>query len=338
MKNSIVLTTINGPNINIKKISKLCKKNKSSLIIIGDKKTPKNFKLVYGTYLSVKDQKKLNFKFSSICPLNSYSRKNIGYLISFKNNCNNILETDDDNYPKDNFFDFINLEHYVSEIQNKNWVNIYKKFTKKKIEIWPRGLPLDKIHIVPKLKKNRIKKKFYLKQGVCEGNPDVDAIYRIINKKINIKFKNNYKFSLGKSFSPINSQNTIWSKRIFPLMYLPVTCTMRATDIWRGIIALNIIKNDNLDVLVFGTTMKQNRNIHNLFNDLNDEIPLFKDIENALSILKKLRLKKGPKNYNNNLLKSYIALIKNDIFDRSELKFLNAWIKDINLMNFNKII
>ena len=32
-------------------------------------------------------------------------------------------------------------------------------------------------------------------------------------------------------------------------MYLPVTCTMRATDIWRGIIALNIIQNDNKTVL-----------------------------------------------------------------------------------------
>ena len=55
--------------------------------------------------------------------------------------------------------------------------------------------------------------------------------------------------ALVEAFSPINSQNTIWSKILFPLMYLPVTCTMRATDIWRGLIALNIISNDNLSVL-----------------------------------------------------------------------------------------
>ena len=208
--------------------------------------------------------------------------KILDILFLIKTGSETIIETDDDNYPKQNFFKFIELEHTVNEIKEKSWVNIYSKFIKKNIEIWPRGLPLDKIGLAPNFKTKKIKKKFFLKQGVCEGNPDVDAIYRIINSDINIKFKNNYKFSLGKAFSPINSQNTIWSKKIFPLMYLPVTCTMRATDIWRGIIALNIIQNDNKTVLFFGTTMKQVRNFHNLKNDLKQEMPLFKDISYGL--------------------------------------------------------
>lgn len=113
-------------------------------------------------------------------------------------------------------------------------------------------------------------------------------------------------------------------------MYLPVTCTMRATDIWRGIIALNIIQNDNLGVLIFGTTMKQNRNIHNLKKDLIEEIPLFKDVQNAFLILKKLKLKKGQENYSKNLIKSYKALIEIKVFDKQELKYLTAWIRDIS--------
>ncbi len=191
-------------------------------------------------------------------------------------------------------------------------------------------MPLNKIENSPTFKNKKVRKNFYLKQGVCEGNPDVDAIYRIINKNINIKFKNEYKFSLGKAFSPINSQNTIWSKILFPLMYLPVTCTMRATDIWRGLIALNIISNDNLSVLFYGTTMKQNRNFHVLENDLMDELPLFESVENAFEILKNLKLKKGPQNYLVNLHKSYDYLIKNDIFDKKEMFYLNSWIRDIN--------
>ena len=43
MKNSIVLTTINNLNKNIKKLCTLSKKNDSDLIIIGDVKTPENF-------------------------------------------------------------------------------------------------------------------------------------------------------------------------------------------------------------------------------------------------------------------------------------------------------
>ena len=63
--------------------------------------------------------------------MNSYARKNIGYLISFKNNCSLILETDDDNYPLDNFISHIKLNHNVYEINNRNWVNIYRLLIKK---------------------------------------------------------------------------------------------------------------------------------------------------------------------------------------------------------------
>ena len=69
---------------------------------------------------------------------------------------------------------------------------------------------------------------------------------------------------------------------------------MRATDIWRGIHSFKYNSNDDLGVLIFGTTMIQNRNIHNLKNDLNP-IPLFKDVHNAFLILKKLKLKKDQK-------------------------------------------
>ncbi len=330
MKNSIVLTTINKLNNNIKKLIFLSQQNDLELIVIGDNKTPKNFTLKYGNYYNIRDQKKLNFNFSKICPLNSYSRKNIGYLVSIQNGNETIIETDDDNYPKNNFLKFLDIKHEVNEVKELGWINVYKKFTRKNLNIWPRGLPLNKIDNYPTFKNKKVIKNFYLKQGVCEGNPDVDAIYRIINKNIDIKFKNGYKFSLGKAFSPINSQNTIWSKILFPLMYLPVTCTMRATDIWRGLIALNIISNDNLSVLFFGTTMKQNRNFHVLENDLKDELPLFESIESAFEILKSLKLKKGPQNYLANLYKSYDYLIKNNIFDKKEIFYLKSWIRDIN--------
>ena len=328
-KISLVITTINESNKNIKKLVKLSKRNHTELIIIGDKKTPKNFKISNGTYYSINDQKKINFDFSKVCPINSYARKNIGYLISIDNKNEVIIETDDDNYPKDNFLKHIKLTKKVNEIKNIGWVNVYKKFLNNNEDIWPRGLPLNEIKKIPIFKSKRVKKNFYLQQGVCEGNPDVDAIYRIINKKINIKFKDNYAFSSGKSFSPTNSQNTIWFKKLFPLMYLPVTCTMRTTDIWRGLIALNIILNDNLSILFFGTTMKQFRNVHNLTNDLEQEMPLYKDIFDGFNRLQNINLKKGSKNYFYNLLQSYDALIEMKIFDKKEIFFLKAWIKDI---------
>ena len=170
--------------------------------------------------------------------------------------------------------------------------------------------------------------RFYLQQGVCEGNPDVDAIFRLINKKINIQFKKNLNINVKKSLVTLNSQNTIWFRKIFPLLYLPVTCTMRCTDIWRGLIAQRILQNDNKDIMFFGTTMKQFRNDHNLLNDFEQEIPMYLNDKKINEIISNLKLKKGEKNYLYNLKTCYDSLINQGIISKKEIFFLNAWISD----------
>ena len=44
-KTSLVITTINKPNKNLKQYSIGCKKKNWNFIIIGDKKTPSSFRL-----------------------------------------------------------------------------------------------------------------------------------------------------------------------------------------------------------------------------------------------------------------------------------------------------
>ena len=329
IKSSLIITTINKPNRNIKRFSLLSKKKNWNLIIIGDHKSPKNFKINHGNYLDIIDQKRLEFKFSKICPLNSYTRKNIGYLLAIKKKSEIIIETDDDNYPKNNFFSDKKLKHNVYEITNKNWINIYDFFINKSEPIWPRGLPLDKIRDEKiKFSKNKKLLEFYLQQGVCEGNPDVDAIYRLLNPEVNINFKNNKKVSLGNSYSTFNSQNTTWFKEVFPLMYLPVTCTMRSTDIWRSIIALKIMLLNNNKILFGGPTMSQFRNKHDLIKDFIDEIPMFENNKLIFNEINNLKLKKGKKNYTKNMKIIYKKLVNMKLFKKNELKYLNAWIYD----------
>lgn len=326
----LVITTINRVNKNILEFSKNTKKNLWNFIVVGDKKTPLNYKINYGNFLSYKSQKKLNYKFSKICPTNNYARKNIGYLFAIEKGSGIIVETDDDNFPKKNFFSKINLKYTVREVLNKSWVNVYLNFLYKKEEIWPRGLSLNYIHDYPKLSTFKKTSNFYLQQGVCEGNPDVDAIFRLANKNIRVKFKNNFKYSLGAAISPFNSQNTIWYKKIFPLLYLPVTCSMRCTDIWRSFVALNILSQNSKKVLFFGTTMFQKRNDHNLVNDLLQEIPLYSQSEEIVKVLKKIKLKQGERYYCENLILSYQVLIKKGFIKPAEIKFLRCWISDYN--------
>ena len=132
MKTALIITTINKPNTNIAKFSKYCKINKWDFILVGDKKSPQKYNVKYGHYFCIKDQEKLNFKYSKICLKNSYTRKNIGYLIALKRNNEILIESDDDNYPKNNFFIKRKKTHLIKEISNNSWINIYDFFLKDK--------------------------------------------------------------------------------------------------------------------------------------------------------------------------------------------------------------
>ena len=329
-KVSLVLTTINKVSKNILNIEKGCKKKNWEFQVIGDKKTPKNFKLNYGIFYSLSDQYKLGLSYTKKSLVNSYARKNIAYLMSIKNGADIIIETDDDNYPLNNFFKERFLVHKFYQVKNKGWINIYDIFKRNKSLIWPRGLPLSEI-----LKKKKFKLKFkknecFIQQGLCNLNPDVDAIFRLINDKINVKFKSNLKIGISNhSITAFNSQNTTWFKEAFPLLYLPSTCTMRATDIWRSIIAQVILYNDGKDILFHSPNVFQKRNPHIIMKDFKDEIPVYLNIESIYHSLKKINLKKGHKNYLYNLVKCYKHLCKNGFFEKKEMPLIYAWKEDI---------
>ena len=194
-------------------------------------------------------------------------------------------------------------------------------------------MPFDEIETGKKIIFYKKKIQALVLQGLCDGNPDVDAIYRILNKKISYKFVKNIKFAITKKiFSPTNSQNTTWYYKSFPLMYLPSYCSMRATDIWRGYISQVILNNNNSYTLFHGPNLKQIRNQHDIIKDLKDEFEVYKNSRKIISTLLELDLKKGSSNFMDNLNKCYIKLCKKNFFNKKELKLLNLWIKDLEIV------
>ena len=125
----------------------------------------------------------------------------------------------------------------------------------------------------------------------------------------------------------------MWYKDSFPLLYLPSYCSMRATDIWRSLIALIILKNDNQNIIFSSPTVFQERNEHDLLLDFKDEVPVHLYNKKIIDLLKKTKFKKGKKNYLSNLKLCYLVLIKNKIFPKKELKLINLWIKDIKYLS-----
>jgi hypothetical protein len=137
MKKAIVITSIFHPTEAVIAFSKM---NDHQLIVVGDKRTPANWKCENVKYLSVSMQEKLDFEIARILPFNHYCRKMLGYLEVIQNSAELIIDTDDDNIPKDDwrFPEFENEFACIAE--KKGFINIYQWFTSQKI--WPRGLPL----------------------------------------------------------------------------------------------------------------------------------------------------------------------------------------------------
>ncbi len=319
----VVITTINPFTKAIQKIAN----SKYKAILVGDLKTPsyKNKKIIF---LDVKKQRQLPFLTIKTCPYNSYQRKNIGYLYAINNGANTIIETDDDNYPLKNWAEIPNSKNMNFVLSPKTF-NVYSEFTKERI--WPRGFPLE--DILKKSRKKIVKKDSIsvgIWQGLVNGDPDVDAIFRLTNgNRLNFSEKQS-KFVLNNGvYCPFNSQNTIWKKLFFWYLYLPVTVSFRVTDILRGYIAQRCLWEHDAYLGFTGPTMFQDRNKHNLISDFQSEIPCYLLANKIIEILDKMPLSNSPED---NLLKIYSKLTQLDIVKKQELTSVKNWIKDLSLL------
>lgn len=301
-----------------------------SLVLVGDKKSPKNLKIVKNiSYLSCEKQEELSNKLSQILPWNHYCRKMLGYLYALRNGAEVIYDTDDDNIPKDNWsinkFDGV----YKTTEENLGFVNIYDYFSGQ--YIWPRGFPLD--NLMRKINWENVLSNEHAKvgvwQGLADGDPDVDAIYRLtLNREC--FFNNNEPIVLSRgTICPFNSQNTFFRKELFALLYLPSTVTFRFTDILRGLIAQPIMWTLGYQLGFTTATVLQKRNVHDYLNDFESEIPCYLYARKIIDLI--CPVVSSRNNLEDNLFSAYEVLAKNNIVDVEELKRLQCWFEEIHL-------
>lgn len=329
-----VVTTINHKSKGIREIEKNLSKNQE-LIVIGDAKTPSDFNLTNGVYLSVTDQMTLNYPLISKLGLNTYTRKMIGYLLAYKKGFSFIRETDDDNIPYKCFFKSQKNPKITRVLGDfKGFVNVYKFFSQEKI--WPRGFPLDMLKndlAKSKLAANIVDASgLFIFQDLADGDPDVDAIWRLTyDSNSNHIFKRKYPVLIKKGqYAPFNSQATTWPRLLINLMYLPSTCTFRMTDIWRSYIAQHLLYQLGGGVVFRNSSVYQVRNQHDLLQDFNEEISGYLGAEKFVAILSKIKLKHDLNSMNSNMKIVYEELIKNRYFHETEIRLLELWQKSIS--------
>jgi len=280
MKKVIVSTSINKPTEAIKKFDSL---KDWLLIVVGDKKTPKNYKLKNGIYLSVKDQELIDKKLSDIIGWNCIERRNLGLVFAKNLGAEIVALVDDDNIPYkhwgQNIFigKEINAREYniSSEVFDPISVTQYKN-------LWHRGFPIDQLDN-RKIISTKIKKIIVdVQVEFWNGDPDIDAICRMIHKPKCLFNKKDFPF-YSKKISPFNSQNSILDARLLPNYFL-FPDQDRMHDIWASYY-LQYKKKTN--VVYFAPSVFQKRNKHNLITDLKNELIGLKYNSRILESIKK---------------------------------------------------
>ena len=327
MKTALVVTTISSSKTRFfADAIDGCRENQWQLIVVGDRKTPEDFALQYGTYLNPEQQNKLSFRTGELLPFNHYSRKNLGYLVAITNGADVIVETDDDNIPYANFWDPRIIVTSGDFLDKPGWVNVYKYFGGGKA--WPRGLPLE--NASTSMEGTVLKQgiRTLIQQGLADGDPDVDAIFRL-TCELPVEFKTRSPLILShETVCPFNSQNTTWFKDAFRLMYLPSTCSFRMTDIWRSFVAQRILRTLDGYLAFHESTVKQDRNPHDLVLDLKNELDGYLYNQAIVRLLSELWLESGSSSVASNMMKCYEALVEADFLQFHELHILEAWLGD----------
>lgn len=326
---AVVVTSISPPNAILRAIAEGASKAGFDFTVIGDLKSPADFQLDGCDYYSVDRQRETQLRFAELCPTRHYARKNIGYLLAIRAGAPLILETDDDNYPRDGFWTERQKTITAPSLEKGGWVNVYRYFTD--AMIWPRGLPLDEIQAEIGAFESlpTTESACPIQQGLADENPDVDAIYRLAFP-LPQNFRRDRRVVLGPgSWCPFNSQNTAWWPEAYPLLYLPAYCSFRMTDIWRSFVAQRIAWANGWSILFHEPNVWQERNDHSLMRDFADEVPGYLNNRSICAELDALDLKAGVEALSDNLRRCYEMLTARGWVGIEELELLDAWIADL---------
>lgn len=290
MKLAIISTTIHGEKGYIL-YDRLAKKSKFSdvkFFVAGDKKSAdfdtSKFKCEI-EYLTPKAQGR--YASSEAIGWNKPARRNIALLRAMETNPDFILTIDDDNIPSDDYFD---LWHNVitsparkevigvKDIEHHHWHN-YLAASDSEIELYARGFPIPFRYKnstkVVKTKKEIPTEKIGIFQGISLGDPDIDAKTRIVYPKptpLSVIHEKNY--VLRDIWSPYNSQNTMFAKKLFPLAFMWSTAG-RSEDIYASYVWQRFLFNNGMYAHVGDAVNFQNRGKRNDIRDLTLEVETY---------------------------------------------------------------
>lgn len=277
MTQVIVTTTINAPTEAILKYDAM---PDWKLVVLGDKKTPSDYKLERGTYVSPDDQEKYDKKLSDAIGWNRIARRNLGYLIAHDMGADVVAAIDDDNIPLDGWGQNLMLGREVEANYYETDLPAFDPVGATNYpHLWHRGFPPQLLAKRDYSKRTRRMVTAQVQADLWNGDPDTDAICRMEHAP-ECKFSRACFPIASNKPSPFNSQNTFMEASVLKDFY-QFPFIGRMDDIW----AAYYVQSLGNKVIYGAPSVYHARNPHNLTLDMRLE---FIGYTHSLDMLKNL--------------------------------------------------
>jgi len=277
MKKVIVTTTINSPTEAIEKFQAL---PGWELVVIGDKKTPKDYHLERGIYVPPEEQEKYDKELSDAIGWNCIQRRSFGLLWAHDMDTDIVAVVDDDNIPYEGWGEDLSIGKDVEANFYDTDLPAFDPVGATNHEhLWHRGYPLELLAKRDYSKRSRKVVRPDIQADFWNGDPDIDAICRMEHAP-ECQFDPK-KFPLASNkMSPFNSQNTFISGSLLKDYFL-FPHVGRMDDIW----ASYYVQAKGYKVVYGRPSVYQDRNQHNLVKDMKQE---YLGYEHNLDLVKDL--------------------------------------------------
>ena len=262
MKKIIVSTTINPPTEAIRRFDRM---EGWELVVVGDKKTPADYQLERGLYMTPAMQEELDKELSDAIGWSCIQRRNMGFLHAYRQGADVVATVDDDNIPYDGWGTNLMVGTHAHGRLFKTELPVFDPVGATKYRhLWHRGFPLQLLH-----KRDYSKVAAAEPLGQCDvqadfwdGDPDIDALCRMEHRP-DCRF-DAADFPLASNvWSPFNSQNTFLTREALR-HYFMFPGIGRMDDIWGAY----HLQAQGFKVVFAKASVRQDRNVHDFTKDM----------------------------------------------------------------------
>jgi len=293
LKTSIVTTTIYVP-LTLRKFADNARQyghTDLEFVVSGDRKTPPETRAFCEEltqqssypvhYLGIDDQKQYLDRFPDLWShlrFDSIQRRNVSLFYAYESGADLIITVDDDNFVLNQ--DFIGLHAKAGTRcqlpvieSTTGWFNVCSFLEEENGQpFYHRGYPVSQRWNEREAfwVESNATRRVAVNAGFWLDDPDIDALTRLHRQPV-VRRVTRPPFALEPgTWSPFNSQNTAIARDVAPAYFMS-PYVGRYDDIWPSYVVTRIAEHLG-DVVAFGDpVVRQKRNVHDLWRDLENE-------------------------------------------------------------------